>query len=259
MKGFSAKYLWSIAFIILFIDRASAQQYNSDSWLTKPHGVITIIPTVGQRSSMIMNTFALFPDWEFTYAIYAYHKDNDILTDDGHSSSYYAKYMFYENKTHDGGAAIKFGTGLFPGMIQQADRADDAFATYWVNFPVTIPLGESLSWDVIPGTSYTNSKNDDESEGWGFTYSTRLAYYPFAPNWGLVGEVFGTEGQRTSPTEYRVGVRWEKSANTVFALTYGEQFHGNEGAGIEFGIMLFTPQFACLGKCKEYNYTSKGL
>lgn len=260
MKNFFPKYLWTlVCTLLIFAEKVQAQQYNSDSFLSKPHGTMTIIPTVGQRSSMIMNTISLFPKWELTYAMYAYHKDRDLLTDDGHSSSFYAKYMFYENKTHDGGAAVKFGTGLFPGLIQNEDKDSDAFTTYWVNFPTTIPLFETLSWDIIPGTSYTRPESNDQSKGWGFTYSTRLAYYPFAPNWGIVGEAFGTEGQRTSPAEYRIGVRWEKSANTVFALTYGEQFNGAAGAGIEFGVMLFTPQFACLGKCKKYEYTSKGL
>lgn len=244
---------------MLFATRVSAQQYNSDSWLAKPHGTVTIIPTVGQRNSMIMNTFSLIPEWEFTYAMYAYHKDNDILTDDGHSSSFYAKYMFYENKAHNGGAAVKFGTGLFPGMLKAEDKNNDAFSTYWINFPSTIPLAHNLSWDIIPGTSYTKPESTEKSEGWGFTYSTRFAYYPFNPKLGIVGEAFGTEGERTSPPEYRIGLRWEKSPSTVFALTYGEQFNGSEGAGIEFGVMIFTPQFACIGKCKEYSYTSRGL
>lgn len=248
-----------ILLLFLFTEIALAQQYNSDSWVTKPHGTITLIPTVGQRSSMIMNTFALLPEWEFTGAIYAYHKDKEFLTDNGHSSSLYAKYRYYENEAHNGGAAIKFGTGLFPGMIKPEDKNSDAFTTYWVNFPTTFPLASNLSWDIVPGTSYTKPKSDEVDPGWGLTYSTRLAYYPFVPNLGVVGEVYGTEGERSSPAEYRIGLRWEKSANTVFALTYGERLNGEAGAGIEFGMMIFTPQFACPGKCKEYNYTSKGL
>ncbi len=29
----------------------SAQQYNSDSWISKPEGTITIIPTVGSATA----------------------------------------------------------------------------------------------------------------------------------------------------------------------------------------------------------------
>jgi hypothetical protein len=33
----------------------------------------------------------------------------------------------------------------------------------------------------------------------------------------------------------------------VLALTYDDEFNGSNGAGFEFGIMLFTPPFAKLG------------
>src|SRR4051794_5430290 len=55
----------------------SAQQFNSDSWLSKPHGMVTIIPTYGQRNSMLMTTYSLFPRWEFTVAGYLYNDDGD--------------------------------------------------------------------------------------------------------------------------------------------------------------------------------------
>ncbi|MCU7549397.1 hypothetical protein OCK74_09745 [Chitinophagaceae bacterium LB-8] len=34
-------------------------------------------------------------------------------------------------------------------------------------------------------------------------------------------------------------------------VTHGQEFNGNLGAGFEFGIMLFTPQFACFGGCNK--------
>ena len=100
------KKLWSrcnvlikwICVMTMLIGRANAQQFNSDSWISKPHGTITLIPTLGQRNSMLMNTYSLFPKWEFTIAAYLYNDDGDIKTDDGYSTSLYAKYMFYENK-----------------------------------------------------------------------------------------------------------------------------------------------------------------
>src|SRR4030095_2780202 len=84
-----------ICLIIFLTGRASAQQFNSDSWLSKPNGTITIIPTFGQRSSMLMNTFSLLNKWEFTMAAYLYNNDNDPATNDGYSTSFYVKYMFY--------------------------------------------------------------------------------------------------------------------------------------------------------------------
>jgi hypothetical protein len=241
------------SFIFFLSSKALAQQYNSDSWLSKPHGTITIIPTAGERSSMLMTTYSLFPRWEFTYASYLYNKDNNINTDDGHSSSFYAKYMFYQNQEETGGASVKFGTGMFPGTIKGESKTVDAFNTYWVNFPCTVPLfNNKLSWDIMPGASVTkNYRTDNETNAWGFTYSTRLAWYALNPEWALVGEVFGTEGEVVAIPEYKIGIRWEPSPFATWAITYGEEFNGTEGAGIELGIMIFTPQFACFGPCKK--------
>jgi len=237
--------------LALLMDHASAQQYNSDSWLSKPHGTVTIIPTTGQRNSMIMTTYSLFPKWEFTIAGYLYNNDGDPLTDDGYSASLYAKWMFYQNKAETGGASVKVGTGMRPGTISGEDRTKDAFKTYWMNFPCTIPFFKNrLSWDLMPGISLTRNYGQDKTEAWAFTYSTRVAWYPFDYKWSLVGEVFGSEGQMTAIPEYKIGVRWEPSQHAVFALTYGHEFKGTEGAGFEVGVMLFTPQFLCFGGCK---------
>jgi len=236
--------------LIVSINQTRAQQYNSDSWLSKAHGTITIIPTYGQRNSMLMNTYSLFPRWEFTIAAFLYNNDHDPLTDDGYSTTLYAKYMFYENKAKTGGAAVKFGTGMRPGTINNEDRAKDAFKSYWFNIPCTIPLfQDKISWDLMPGASFTRNYGKDSSTAWGFTYSTRVAWYPRTPKWSIVGEVFGTAGENVAIPEYRIGWRWEPSQYAVLAITYGQEFAGTEGAGFEIGLMLFTPPFACLGGC----------
>src|SRR5436190_5575306 len=229
----------------------TAQQFNSDSWLSKAPGTITIIPTFGQRNYMLMNTFSLVPKWEFTVAAFLYNKDSDPTTDDGYSSTFYAKYMFYENKAKTGGAAVKFGTGLFPGQLNDEDRVEDAFRSFWMNAPVTIPLYDNkLSVDLMPGASITYNYGREDVTAGSFTYSTRVAWYCFSPELAVVGEVFGAEGAAHAPPEYKIGPRWEPNPYVVFALTYGDEFDGNNGAGFEFGIMLFTPPFACLGGCK---------
>ena len=207
---------------------AHAQQFNSDSWLSKEHGTATIILTTGQRNSMLMNTFSLFPKWEFTVAGYMYNNDGDPLTDDGYSASLYAKYMFYQNKQETGGAAVKAGTGMKPGTIQGEDREKDAFQSFWVNFPCTVPfLNNKLSWDIMPGASVTRNYGTTETTEWAFTYSTRLAWYPKGPKWSVVGEVFGTEGGVSTIPEYKFGLRWEPSQYAVFAATYGQEFGGD--------------------------------
>ena len=84
---------------------------------------------------------------------------------------------------------------------------------------------------------------------WGITYSMRAAWYPFGERGAFVGEVFGMTGPAGAPPEYKAGIRWEPSAFAVFAITYGQEFTGSNGAGFEVGIMLFTPPFACFKGC----------
>src|SRR6188508_717242 len=100
--GSASSRAWMIFLLMLTCSKAFGQQFNSDSWLSKPHGMVTIIPTTGERNSMLMTTYSLFPKWEFTIAGYMYNSDGDRLTADGYSASLYAKYMFYQNKKETG-------------------------------------------------------------------------------------------------------------------------------------------------------------
>jgi len=244
--------------MIFVSGKIQSQQFNSDSWLSKPHGTITIIPTWGERNMMFMNTYSLFPKWEFTWAAYLYNNDGDPLTDDGYSTSLYAKYMFYQNKQETGGAAVKFGTGTFPGTIDPEYRVKDAFQTYWFNFPCTMPFfNNKVSLDVMPGASFTRNYGAEESTAWTFTHSERIAWYPFNPKGSIVAEVFGTAGKAETKSEYKIGLRWEPSQYAVFAATWGQQFGGNDGAGFEIGVMLFTPPFAKLYGWKKKNKSKK--
>jgi len=226
-----------------------AQQFNSDNYLSKPAGVSTIILTVGEQSDMVMTTFALIPKWEFTYAVYIMNPDQNLNTDDGYSTSLYFKYMIHENAAKTGGIAVKGGTGLDPGYLGSVGL-EDAFQTWWMNAPVTLPfLNNRISWDLMPGASYTRDKGSNLEVGWAFTYSTRLAWYPKGPKLALVGEVFGGEGDVYTPMEYKAGLRWEPNVYATFALTYGQEFSSSEGAGFQVGMMLFTPPFFCISGC----------
>jgi len=246
--------LASLLLAVGWSSNADAQQYNSDSWISKEHGTVTIIPTFGQRNSMIMNTYSLFQKWEFTIAGYFYNNDKDPLTDDGYSTSFYAKYMFYENKAKTGGAAVKAGTGMFPGYFDGDERTKDAFKTYWMNVPITLPLfNNKVSWDIMPGTNMTVNYGNTQTTAFGFTYSTRVAWYAFGPELGIVSEIFGAAGKAYSKPEVKAGLRWEPNPYSTFALTWGQEINGTNGAGLEFGVMLFTPPFACLGGCGKGN------
>lgn len=250
MKNYFNKTLGIITLSIMFITQSllHAQQFNSDNYLSKPHGVSTIILTAGERNLMFMTTFSLLRKWEFTAAAYLYNSDKDPLTDDGHSLSFYAKYMIYENKSKTGGLAVKFGTGLEPGFLDASERIDDAFRTYWTNAPITFGFfGYRLSWDIMPGASVTRDYGTDGKTAWAFNYSTRLAWYPFNPELAVVGELYGSAGEANTKPEYRTGLRWEPNQYTVFALTFDDEIGGNNGAGVEIGLMLFTPPFFGIG------------
>jgi len=77
-----------------------------------------------------------------------------------------------------------------------------------------------------------------------------LLWYPIGPEWAVVGEVYGSEGEVESIPEYRVGLRWEPSQHAVVAVTYDDEFNGSNGGGFEIGVMLFSPPFACFHGCK---------
>jgi hypothetical protein len=199
-----------------------------------------------------MTTFSLLPRWEFTVAAFLYNDDENKATNDGYSTTFYAKYMFFENEAKTGGAAVKFGTGVRPGEAADRDAAGQgAFRTFWVNAPMTLPLfANKLSIDIMPGVSVTRDFGD-ESLAWGFTYSGRVAWFPRSPAWSIVGEVFGTEGQTTAIPEYKVGLRWEPNQYQVWAVTYGAEFNGDgtNDAKFEVGLMLFTRPFFCIRGC----------
>jgi hypothetical protein len=228
-----------------------AQQFNSDNYLSKPHGVATLIVTTGEQTTMLMTTLSLFPKWELTVAAYLFNKDEDRKTGEGYSGSLYAKYMIYENPAKTGGIAFKFGAGQEPSYVIEGKGFEGASQTYWVNAPLTLPfLDNKLSWDIMVGGSVTRNYGDEESTLGAFTYSTRLAWYPKSPKLALVAEAYGAEGAATLSPQYRAGLRWEPNQHTNIAFTYGGQFNGAHGSGFEVGVMLFSPPFACIGPCR---------
>jgi predicted outer membrane repeat protein len=231
---------------------AHAQQFNSDSWISKPHGTATVIVTAGQRTTMMMTTLSLLPRWEFTVATYVYNQDQDRLTSDGYSTSAYAKLMFWQNEAKTGGGAIKAGVGMKPSYTLEGVAYRTGSQTFWTNAPITLPFfSDRLSWDLMPGASATLNYPRDGEVAWAFTYSSRLAWYPFSPKLALVGEIFGAAGQAVVTPDYRAGIRWEPDVHTNIALTYAGKFDGDQGSGLEIGIMLFSPPFFCIGTCQK--------
>jgi hypothetical protein len=245
-------WLGAIGVSLVLASTAHAQQFNSDSWISKDKGTATLIVTTGQQTTMMMTTLALLSSWEFTVAAYIFNRDADRSTSEGHSTSAYAKYMFWQNDAKTGGGAIKAGIGMKPSYTLESVTYQTGSHTFWTNAPITLPFFDNrLSWDLMPGASATLSYPRDGDVAWAFTYSSRLAWYPFSPKLSLVGEVYGAAGQATVSPDYRAGLRWEPDVYTNIALTYGGRFDGGEGTGVELGIMLFSPPFFCIGTCKK--------
>jgi len=90
----------ALALILLpgFVNIAKAQQFNTDNYLTMPHGTGTFVITAGQRNATLISSFALVPKFEFfvqANLFRDYRIDNYVQH---FTTTVYAKYMFWVNK-----------------------------------------------------------------------------------------------------------------------------------------------------------------
>lgn len=225
-----------------------AQQFNSDSYLTMPHGVVTIVGSVGEKYSTLWNTFALLPNWEFNVGGTVFRENPRTDTSSYFSANVYLKHMLHENAARTGGWAIAGGTGISPDYLE-AGTVTRSFRSYWANAQFTLPFFDNtLSWDIVPGFNVNLDQGARQETAWATTYSTRLAVYKVIPDSAIVGEVFGAWGEGGSDPQYRIGVRWEGSKSVVVAATYSADFDGSRGPGFEIGAMIFTPPFLKIDK-----------
>lgn len=220
-----------------------AQQFNTDSYLTMPHGTGTFTLTSGERNSSIYATFSLRPRFELNFSTSLFWEDEKTNSPQHFATNIFGKYMFWVNKTNNGGAAFFLGIGRSPGFyIQEGYSA--LHKNYWTALPVTFPLfNNTLFWDIMPGALVDLDYGDNKKTAWGFTWSTRVAVYKVIPKTAIVGEIYGTEGDAYSDPEYKIGLRWEPNDFIVPAITFGSNLNGGKGPGFEIGIMIFTPQF----------------
>jgi hypothetical protein len=245
MKKIMQKPIRIVLFIVLLLSVSAvyAQQYNSDNYLTMPHGTGTFVLTTGERNSGMVSSFALIKNFEFFVQTFLFR---DIRVDDysqHFNTTVYAKYMFWVNKANTGGGAVFLGMGQSPGSFTQ-DGYSPLHKNYWTAVPFTIPFfNNTISWDIMPGALVDLDYGNNKKTAWGFTYSTRVAIYKVIPQTAIVGEFFGTEGKAYSKPEYKVGLRWEPNSYIVPAISYGGCFDGSLGAGLEIGVMIFSPQF----------------
>lgn len=220
-----------------------AQQFNTDNYLTMPHGTATIVLTNGGRNAGTAASFALAPKWEFFAQAFMFWENEKEFTPQHFNILAYAKYMFWVNKENNGGGAVFLGVGKSPGYWQNTEFLK-THQNVWTSIPITFPLfNNTISWDIMPGAIFDWSNGESGDPAWGFTYSTRVAIYKIIPKTAIVGEVYGTSGSAYSKPEYKIGLRWEPNNTIVPAITYGRALDGTSGAGLEIGVVIFSPQF----------------
>jgi hypothetical protein len=237
-------------FVIIFISTfllnsldTQAQQFNTDNYLTMPHGTATIVLTNGGRNAGTAASFALAPKWEFFAQAFMFWENEKELSPQHFNILAYAKYMFWVNKENNGGGAVFLGLGKSPGYWQNTEFLK-THQNVWTAVPITLPLfNNTISWDIMPGAIFDWSNSESGDPAWGFTYSTRVGVYKIIPKTAIVGEVYGTSGSAYSKPEYKVGLRWEPNNTIVPAITYGRALDGTPGAGLEIGVLVFSPQF----------------
>ncbi|WP_439183524.1 hypothetical protein [Carboxylicivirga taeanensis] len=224
-------------------NKVSAQQFNSDNYLTMPHGIGTFVLASGQRNSAMYATFSLLPRFELNFSSALFWEDKKANLPQHFSTNLFGKYMFWVNEANNGGAAIFLGVGRSPGYYNQSGYS--AFhKNYWTSIAVTFPLfNNTISWDIMPGALVDFDHGNKNNQAWGFTWSTRMAIYKIIPQTAIVAEAYGTEGDVSSKAEYKVGLRWEPNDYIIPAISYGSCFDGSSASGFEIGIIIFTPPF----------------
>ncbi|HEX9230139.1 MAG TPA: hypothetical protein VF885_26355 [Arthrobacter sp.] len=230
---------------------AAAQQFNSDNYWVSPHGTITTLLVAGTSYSTIMTVVALWPKWELNAAGFLSYTDQESGASSHWSTILYAKREVWENDAKNGGLAFAGGIGTNPGY-QQQDQLSDPFRSFFATAQLSLPLFKGkLLWDLNPGVTLNTMYGDETTTKAGLTYSTRMAWYGVVPKSAIVGEVFGTAGGAYAPIQYRAGLRWEPSYTFVGAVSWAQGFNGSKSGGLEVGIMIFSPPFACLKGCPK--------
>ncbi|WP_027137802.1 hypothetical protein [Gaetbulibacter saemankumensis] len=231
--------LWHLVIIPAITSNVLAQQFVGDNQWVAPHGVATFVATAGQEYAQLYGIIAFLPNWEFNSQFVYYYDNPRTNTDSYLNPSFYVKRRLYQNETETAGYAAFGGVGLFPQHLDQGE-VTSRFQSWWVMASATYAFAnDNILLDILPGATVNLDHKQTGNTAWGFTYSSRVAFYKIIPQSAIVGEVFGTAGQANAPFSYRGGVRWE-SPKCVVSLTYSSAFNNSYAAGIEIGIMFFT-------------------
>ncbi len=100
---------------------AEAQQFNSDNQWTAPHGVSTLIATVGEEYSALLAVAALYPHTEFNVGLTRFTAHPEKRTDAHNSGISYIKRTMRENEAANGGWSLSVGTRVSPSYLEQGE------------------------------------------------------------------------------------------------------------------------------------------
>ena len=104
-----SKYIVTIILLFLLTGLGLAQQFNTDNYLTMPHGTSTFVLTVGERNATFINSFALIQNWEFFAQATLYWPNESQQIPQHFTTNVYAKYMPYENEEKTAGVGVFLG------------------------------------------------------------------------------------------------------------------------------------------------------
>lgn len=229
---------------------AEAQQFYGDNQWVAPHGVATLVSTLGEDFSQLYAVAALIPEWEFNLQLTHYYDDPRDDSGSYTATNLYVKRRLAQNEAETAGYGFLAGTGLWPEHLDEGE-VTTAFASWWATGVATYAMAnDRVLLDLLPGVVVNTDHKDTGNTAWGFTYSARLAVYDVVPQSAIVAEVFGTAGEAYAKPSYRLGVRWE-SPKLIVAGTYSDAFDGSGGAGFELGFVYFTEALFCLGGCRD--------
>lgn len=238
------------ASLLALLPPAFAQQFAGDNQWGAPHGVATLVGTVGEDYSQFYAIAALVPEWEFNFQLTRYRDAPRDRSGAYTATNFYVKRRLSENEAGTAGYAVLAGTGLFPKHTERGQVAN-AFESWWATGVATFNfVDDHVLLDILPGVVANLDQEPDGDTAWGFTYTSRVAIYGIIPQSAIVAEVFGAAGEADAETAYRAGVRWE-SKRWIVAATYSEAFDGSAGAGFELGVMYFTDPRFCFGGCRS--------
>jgi hypothetical protein len=193
-----------VVFIVLLlsVNAVYAQQFNTDNYLTMPHGTGTFVLTTGERNATMYSTFTLLPRFELNFQSSLFWSDESLNIFQFFSLNVFGKYMLWVNEANTSGVAVFLGIGKSPGFYTQ-NGYSALHKNYWTAVPFTIPFfNNTISWDIMPGALVDLDYGNNKETAWGFTYSTRVAVYKVIPQTAIVAEFYGTEGKAYSKPEY---------------------------------------------------------